>query len=273
MKKLGIIGLGNMGSAILEGVIKNKVFAPKNIYVNDIDKIKTAKLKKRGVLVCNFNTDIAGISDIIILAVKPQDIRKVLADIKFNLNRRKIVISIAAGIKTSFIEKILNNNIQVIRVMPNMPILAGSGISAISKGQFAKREALDIAFKIFSSSGDAVVVDEENMDAVTAVSGSGPAYFFFVIDAIIKSGIKLGLKKEIAAKLAIDTAFGSIKLLADSQLAPEELIKKIASKGGTTEAALKVFKSDSLEGIIFKAVTNASKRSKKLGEALSADAK
>lgn len=268
MKKLGVIGLGNMGSAILKAVIKNKVFLAKNIIVNDIEISKSSQFKRIGAILAKDNAELASGSDIIILAVKPQGIRKVLIELKPKLTSSKIIISIAAGIKASFIENIINKKIQVIRVMPNMPLLVGSGVTSVCAGRFAKKGAIDAALKIFSSSGEVLIVKESDMDIVTALSGSGPAYFYFIIDAMVNCGIKLGLKKVAARKLVLLTALGSSKLLTSSKNSPAELITKIASKGGTTEAALKVFRLRKLERIIFEAVSKASKRSKEIERGL-----
>ncbi len=269
MKKLGIIGLGNMGSAILDGVLRKKIFKPGSIYVNDIDKKKILKYQRLSVKALNYNSDIANSSDIIILAMKPQDIKSVLSKIRPYLNRTKVLISIAAGITTSFIEKNIGTNIKVVRVMPNMPFLVGEGMSVLAKGKYADQKALKTAENIFMSSGKTLILSENKIDAVTALSGSGPAYIFLMVNACIKAAIKLGLNRSDATKLAVMTAGGSAKLLIDSGLDPQFLIEKIASKGGTTEAALKVFNSSSFDDIVFNALKAASVRSRELGKILS----
>ncbi len=208
------------------------------------------------------NITVARRSDIIILAVKPQDIGEVLKEIKPYV-KEKLIISIAAGVTTFSIEKALPGA-RVIRVMPNMPAMVGKGISAISCGRFATRRDLKITFRIFSNLGEIIEVKEKMMDAVTAVSGSGPAYYFLFTYLLAKAAEASGLKKSIALKLARATFIGAAEVIRSRKLSMEELVKKVASKGGTTEAALKVFKQEKLEAIIKKAVKHAAHRSNNL---------
>ncbi len=240
---IGIIGAGNMGMAIALR-IKGKAFlSDKNKRISD-------------------NITVATRSDIIILAVKPQDIGEVLKEIKPYV-KEKLVISIAAGVTTFSIEKALPGA-RVIRVMPNMPAMVGKGISAVSRGRFSARRDLKIVFRIFSNLGEVIEVKEKMMDAVTAVSGSGPAYYFLFTHLLAKAAEASGLEKTIALKLARATFIGGAEVIKASKLSTEELVKKVASKGGTTEAALKVFKQEKLEAIIKKAVKQAAHRSKNL---------
>ena len=196
------------------------------------------------------------------MAVKPQDVVGVLEEIKPCV-KEKLIISIAAGITTLFIEKALGRT-RVIRVMPNMPAMVGKGISAISRGRFANAEDSKIASRIFLNLGEAIEVKEKTMDAVTAVSGSGPAYYFLFTYLLVKAAEANGLKKDIALKLAKATFIGAVEIMKYKNLSIGQLVKKVASKGGTTEAALKVFKKENLEAIIKKAVTQATYRSKQL---------
>ena len=240
---IGIIGAGNMGMAIASA-IKGKIFlSDKNKRISD-------------------NVTVAKRSDIIILAVKPQDIGEVLRDIKPYI-KGKLIISIAAGVTTSSIEKALGKA-RVIRVMPNMPAMVGKGISAVTSGRFAKSKDLKIAFGIFSKVGEVVEVKEKMMDVVTAVSGSGPAYYFLFTHLLAKAGEASGLEKGLAVKLAKATFIGAAETACRKDLSMEEFVKKVASKGGTTEAALKIFKSRKLESIIKQAVKAAAQRSLKL---------
>ncbi len=240
---IGIIGAGNMGSAIAAGIKGKVVLSDKNKHISD-------------------NVSLAKRSDIIVLAVKPQDMGSVLKEIK-PYAKGKLVISIAAGVTILSIEKVLGN-VRVIRVMPNMPAMAAKGISAITRGRFTKPGDLKIAFRIFSNVGEVVEVKEKMMDAVTAVSGSGPAYYFLFTYLLAKAGEAGGLPKDLALKLSRAVFIGSAELVKSKDVSMEELVKKVASKGGTTEAALKVFKQKKLEAIIKKAVSAAAKRSNNL---------
>lgn len=241
---ISIIGAGNMGRAIASG-IKAKVFFS--------DKFKRI----------SDNVTAAKRSDIIILAVKPQDIAGVLKEIRPYV-KNKLIISIAAGISTGSIEKALGK-VRVIRVMPNMPAMVGKGISAISRGKFAKPADLKIASGIFAALGEVVRVKEKMMDAVTAVSGSGPAYYFLFTHFLAEAAKAQGLEKGLALKLARAAFIGAAEVASrNKNISMEEFVKKVASKGGTTEAALKVFKDKKLELTIKKAVAGAAHRSKKL---------
>jgi len=240
---IGIIGAGNMGSAIAFGIKGKVLLSDKNRRISD-------------------NITVAKRSDIIILAIKPQDIGEVLKEIRPYV-KEKLIISIAAGITTSSIEKALPGT-RVIRVMPNMPAMAGKGISAISCGRFAKKGDLKTVSMIFLNLGEVIEVKEKTMDAVTAVSGSGPAYYFLFTYLLAKAAEASGLQKDIAVRLARATFIGAAEVIKLKDLSMEDLVKKVASKGGTTEAALKVFKQEKLEAIIKKAVRSASQKSSNL---------
>jgi len=240
---IGIIGVGNMGMAIASRIKGKALLSDKNKRIGD-------------------NINVAKRANIIILAVKPQDMGEVLKEIKPYVEG-KLVISIAAGVTTLFIEKVLGR-VRVIRVMPNMPAVVRKGISAISRGRFAKAEDFKIADRIFSNLGEVVEVKEKMMDAVTAVSGSGPAYYFLFTYLLAKAGEASGLQKDLALKLAKATFIGAAEVIKSKNLSIEDLVKKVASKGGTTEAALKVFKQEKLEAILKKAVKHAAYRSSKL---------
>ncbi|MDO8603463.1 MAG: pyrroline-5-carboxylate reductase [Candidatus Omnitrophota bacterium] len=241
---ISIIGAGNMGMAIASG-IKTKVFFS--------DKFKRI----------SDNVTAAKRSNVIILAVKPQDMGGVLKEIKPYV-KNKLIISIAAGVPVLFIEKILSKA-RVVRVMPNMPAMVGKGISAVSRGRFAKAGDLKITSDIFRNLGEVVEVKEKMMDAVTAVSGSGPAYYFLFTHLLAKAAHAQGLEKGLALKLARAVFVGAAEVASrNKNLSMEEFVKKVASRGGTTEAALRAFKQEKLEAVIKKAVKSAARRSKQL---------
>lgn len=244
-----------MGAAIASAM-------KERVLISDQDASKLRGVKRKNISIARNNIDLARQSNIIILAVKPQDIKAVMEEIR-PYAKEKLVISIAAGITTLFIEKVLGK-VRVIRVMPNMPAMAGKGISAVSRGRFTSREDLKTAVRIFSGIGETVEVKEKMMDAVTALSGSGPAYYFLFTHLLARAGEAKGLKKELARKLARATFIGAAEIIKSKNLSMEELIKKVASKGGTTEAGLKAFKEKKLEAVIKKAVNAAACRSKQL---------
>lgn len=254
---LGIIGAGNMGRAIASRVNKK-------ILVSDIDPSKLDFRKNRQILIARDNIDLTKRSKVIILAVKPQDIIEVLKEI-WPYIKGKLIISIAAGVETRSIEKILKGA-RVIRVMPNMPALVGKGISAITRGRFAGKKDMDAARRIFVNVGEIVEVKEGLMDAVTALSGSGPAYYFLFTDILKRAGQAIGLEEGLAEKLAVATFIGAANTAEAAGIPMQDFIKKVASKGGTTEAALRTFKQKGLERIVKQAVSSASKMSRALSK-------
>jgi len=266
MKKVGIIGCGNMGKVLIDGLVN--FVGRKNIFCFDIDEKKVLEVKnKYKVNILSSNKDLVLNSDFIILAVKPQQIKEVLEKVKNFIDDKKVVISLAAGIKIEFLEKFLKQK-QIVRVMPNLPLKVGLGISAICKNKFCKKESYEFAKKIFSIKGEVVEIKERFFDLITAVSGSGPAYIFYISEIIQKVGIKLGLPKKFVPQLVNLTILGAAKMLNEEKIAAEELKKAVASKGGTTEQALSVFEKYKIEKIFYKAIKKAYIRAKQLSELL-----
>ena len=251
---IGIIGAGNMGKAIALR-IKQRIF------ISDVDPAKLRSLKKdRRILLAEDNVSLAKHSKVIILAVKPQHITGVLEKIAPYV-KAKLIISIAAGVKTTLIEKILGSRAKVIRVMPNMGVLVGKGIATITAGRFAGKKDLATARRIFLNLGEVVEVKERFLDAVTAVSGSGPAYYFLFTDILRKAARSCGLERNLAARLTMTTFIGAAGCASATNISMQDLVKKVASKGGTTEAALKIFKQKGLERIVKQAVKAAYNKS------------
>ncbi|MFH0763761.1 MAG: pyrroline-5-carboxylate reductase [Candidatus Omnitrophota bacterium] len=264
-KKIGIIGCGNMGEAILSrlsGIPEKST----SIMAGELDSARRDYIRNKYKIIVEIdNNAIVKYSDVIILAVKPKDFDNILKnEICCGVSKKKLLVSIAAGITTKYIESIVGKDIPVVRVMPNMPAIIGEGISCVAPGSAATRDDIKLAKEIFSAIGDVVEVDEKHIDAVTAISGSGPAYFFYLIEALIEAAEKLGLDEKTAKKLVLKTAVGSAKLLEALKEEPRELRKRVTSKGGTTEAALKVFEKKIVKSIIHDAVQAAHKRSKEL---------
>ena len=265
MKKIGIIGCGRMGEAILNGIVKQKGVSPKDIFVSDVDSARLNRIKRVYGCDATFNNSkVAKMSDLIIMAVKPQDMISALGSISACLNRKKLVVSIAAGVTIKKISSVIGGDVPVARVMPNMPALVRKSFSAFSFSKKADKGLMRFAKAVFSSIGDVAEVREKDMDAITAISGSGPAYFFYLVEILIKSGIKLGLTPETAKRAAVKTALGSVELLNKFNQDASILRKMATSKGGTTEAAFKVFGKERLNAIIEKGVRAARDRSKEL---------
>ncbi len=262
--KVGVLGCGNMGSGIVRGLV-DRSFYPQNLYVYDADPKKVSGLKREmSVRAAKSARHAASLCDVVILAVKPQVIGSVLHEIGLAMPRTTLVISVAAGVRLETIQKAFKEKVPVVRVMPNMPALVGEGMSAYCLGSHAGPSHQKITEAILGAIGEAVQVKEGLMDLVTALSGSGPAYFFLLAEKMIESACALGMKADIAKKLVYQTAVGSAAVLKRTQEDPEVLIERVASKGGTTEAALKVFRQKGLGKVVSDAIEAARERSKEL---------
>jgi len=267
VSKIGFIGGGNMAEALIKGMVSAKVYPPENIIAGDIRAERLEYLKEQYAVGTEAdNAAVARSVEVLILSVKPQNMTDALESIKDAVKTDTLVISIAAGIKVSKIADALGD-IAIVRVMPNTPALISEGASALFANERAKAK-LDKAMSIFSAVGKAVVVEDEGLiDAVTAVSGSGPAYYFLLMEEMIKAAGKLGLPDETAKELVLQTAKGAALLAAQRDKqgeTPAQLRQKVTSPGGTTEAALKIFSEGQLGEIISRGIERACQRSKEL---------
>jgi pyrroline-5-carboxylate reductase len=256
-----------MGTAIVRGLVAAKVVAPQDITAIDVDKSQLEKVAADpGVNVAADLETLAGASDTIILAVKPQSMGDLLRDLPRYVKPSHLTISIAAGISTGFIEERLGAETRVVRVMPNTPAMVGAGATALCRGARATDDDMEFAVHLFSAIGTTVVFDEEQMHAATALSASGPAYFFYLVEKLTKASVEQGLPAEEAAKLACQTLYGTARLLNETGAAPDDPRARVTSKGGTTQAAVAVFDAEGLDKIISQAVAAAVARSKELGK-------
>ena len=262
-KCIGFIGVGVMGSSIIKSLLMKSITSDQ-ICIADKSPEKLEQLKSQYQVEVKEIAAIGTSCNVIFLAVKPQDLADVLNELKQTIQPETVVISIAAGKTIKFIEDQLQTNNPVIRAMPNTPAQIGKGISAIAASAKVSSDELKIATELFSTTGEVVVVTEDKIDAVTALSGSGPAYFFYFIEAMVKAGVELGLTDEIATKLAIETISGSAAMLKESNLDAATLRKNVTSPKGTTAAALEVFSNSDLENIILKAMSAAKNRAQEL---------
>jgi pyrroline-5-carboxylate reductase len=266
-KKIGIIGCGNMGEAILTR-LSTVVEKSAALMVSEQDAKRRDYIQSKYKMIVEIdNNVVVKYCDVIILAVKPKDFDSVLKqEVCCGLSDKKLLISIAAGITTKYIEKAVGSDIPVIRAMPNMAAVIGEAVTSLSRGTSVSDKNMELAKEIFSLIGDVVELDEKLVDSVTAISGSGPAYFFYIIEALVESARSLGITEPTASKLVLKTALGSAKLLDALKDDPANLRKKVTSKGGTTEAAINIFEKKKLKKIIDDAVQAAEKRSKELSK-------
>lgn len=264
-KTVAFIGAGNMGEALVRGLLSTKAVSPSRIIMTDVRAERREFFAKTfGVRALNDNAEAVKAADIVLLAVKPQQMGEVLAGCKPAMSASKLVVSIAAGVTTGRIERALGGKTRVVRVMPNTPAIVGAGAAALAKGVHATDDDLATAESILGAVGISVRVEEKFIDAVTALSGSGPAYVFYVTEAMIKAGVAAGLEEALAKKLAIQTVYGAGKLLVESGEEPESLRRKVTSPGGTSEAALQVMSERKLEEIFAESIKAAEKRSREL---------
>jgi len=265
--RIGFIGSGNMAEALIKGIITAEVYAPADVFISDIRAERLKSLaKKYSVTPVQSNAELAANVETLVLSIKPQNLTDALNSIQGAAKKNSLVISIVAGKRVAGIAAVLGD-VAIVRVMPNTPALIGQGASALFANRRAE-PALEKAKSIFSSVGKVVVVDDEDLlDAVTAVSGSGPAYFFLLMEEMIKVGIELGLSEEIAKELVLQTAKGAGMLAVEADKSgegPAVLRQKVTSPGGTTEAALKILAEAKFGSLIAAAVRKARERSQQL---------
>ena len=262
-KRIAILGCGNMGEALLKGLVSRKLLTRSHIIVSDNRDSRLRFIKKTyRVRVTASNVKAANSSDIIILAIKPKDMGAVLSEIAQAI-KAKLVISNVAGIATDFIKRKTGAS-RVVRVMPNTPALIGFAMTAIAASKRSKKSDIKIAESIYGCVGETILLNEKDIDAVTAVSGSGPAYFFLLMEAMVDAAQSLGIKRQVALKLVTQTAFGSSLLQYSLAGEPAVLRKNVTSKGGTTEAAIKIFKKKGFGQTVKVALKAAAKKSKQL---------
>jgi len=263
--ELGVIGAGNMAEALLRGALGANVIDHNTVVASDPSfKRRQLFTSELGLTTVTDNAVPAGCRRVL-LAVKPQAMPEVLEGIAAAVSDEATVISIAAGIRTGFIHERLGRRGRIVRVMPNTPMLVGAGLSALSKGPGANDGDLAWAERLFAACGRTVRVAEPLIDVVTAVSGSGPAYFFYLIEAMIEAAAAEGMDRETAAELAIQTCIGAGRLLIETGEAPKILREKVTSPGGTTQAAIESLEAAGVHQALADAVRRAAERSRELG--------
>ncbi|HEY6458883.1 MAG TPA: pyrroline-5-carboxylate reductase [Polyangiaceae bacterium] len=270
-KRLGFLGAGNMAAALIKGLLHGKVLPADQVTASDVKAERLEHLHAaHGIRTTTDNHALLRESDVVVLAVKPQAIDKVLSEIGGDVRPEQLVVSVAAGVPIEALEGRLPKGSRVVRAMPNTPAMVQAGATAIAGGAHAKPDDLRIAKELFEAVGRVVVLDEVLLDAVTGLSGSGPAYIMLVIEALADGGVKVGLHRDTALLLAAQTVYGSAALQLETGEHPGRLKDMVTSPGGTAIAGLHTLESGALRKTLIDAVEAATKRSIELGEQMAA---
>jgi pyrroline-5-carboxylate reductase len=265
MADLAVLGGGKMGEALVAGLLASGWRSADDIVVTGRREERLAEMaKKYGVEVTTDNSAAVAGANLVVLAVKPQDIEALLGEISAQVGSEQTILSVVAAIPTSFIEQHLSSSVPVVRAMPNTPSVVHEGMAGIAAGKHAEERHVALAREVLEHVGRVVVVAENYLDAVTAISGSGPAYFALLAEAMIEAGILLGLSREISTDLVVQTMLGSAKLLRDEKMHPVELREMVTSPGGTTIRAIRVLEQSGVRAAFLNAIQAAMERSQEL---------
>lgn len=265
--KIGFLGAGKMATALAKGFIQAGLVPPAQIIASDVNEAAAVGFAKEvGATTTAFNPDVAGFATVLILAVKPDQVKGVLSEIRDHFTETHLLISIAAGVTLAQLETGLGTSARIVRVMPNTPALVGASASAFAKGKSALPSDTELTEKLLSSVGAAFQVKETLLDAVTGLSGSGPAYVYLFIEALSDGGVAAGLPRDIATKLAAQTVLGAAKMVLETGLHPGTLKDMVTSPGGTTIEGLHELEKGKLRGTVMSAVLAAAEKSRKLGQ-------
>lgn len=272
-KKIGFIGSGNMGEALISGLVLSKATRPENIICSDIAEDILEEIKKKyNIATTTNNIEVVEKSEIIVYATKPQILGSVLKETAPALDKSKLIISIAAGVPLAAIAAGLGKELRLIRSMPNICAFVKESATAIAAGEFILEGDVELARAIFDSVGKTVFIQENVlMDAFTGLSGSGPAYIFIIVDALADAGVKMGLSRKDSLFLSTQTVLGAARLLMESKEHPGKLKDRVASPGGTAIAGIHTLEQGGLRTTLINAVESATKRSKKLGKMMVKD--
>lgn len=264
-KKITFIGAGNMAEALARGLIRSDAADAANMTASDPDPGRCAYFENNlNVKTLNDNNEAAKRAEVLVLAVKPQTLPEVISGLLPESMADRLIISIVAGVTLAHLVELTGNRARLVRAMPNMPAFAGAGATVFSRGELATRDDMELARHLFAASGLAMELDEIHLNAVTALSGSGPAYVFYLTEAMARAGVELGLPESAAVELAVATVAGAGALLRETGTSPAELRTRVTSRGGTTAAAVSVFDERGLRDIVSKAMAAASRRAEEL---------
>lgn len=264
-KKIGFIGAGNMATAIINGILGNHAKDASQLMVFDPDAAKAAAMKEKGVASAESGAELVKVCDIVVLAVKPQNYDEVLSGVKDSTDENKIFVTIAAGISIDYVRSGLGKNCPMVRVMPNTPLLLGKGATAMCRSENINDEDFKEVYNMFALSGQVEILPESQMNAIIAVNGSSPAYFYLFAKSMADYAESVGIDRQTALSLVCRTMEGSAEMLRSSGDTPEQLITKVCSKGGTTIEAMKVLEDRAVPQAIINAMAACTKRAEELG--------
>jgi pyrroline-5-carboxylate reductase len=263
--RVAVLGAGKMGGILLQAFLKQNLFAPDQIFATVGHAERALALSTQwGVDVSTNNIEAARKADLILIGVKPFQVPDLIAEIRPALTPAKTLVSFAASVKTRSIEDLAGMEIAVVRAMPNTPSALGAGAAALCRGRFVTPDKMELAQRLFETVGRAVVVDEKHMDAVTGLSGSGPAYVYIIIEALAEAGVKVGLPRDIATQLAAQTAFGAAKMVLETGYHPALLKDAVTTPAGCTIDGILELEEGGLRVTLIKAVMRATERAKQL---------
>lgn len=266
-EKIGVIGAGKIGSAIARGIIRAGLVNKESVMSSDVsDELRQAIARDLDIKVTPDNGALCDFAEIIILAVKPQIVDPVAREIAKKLGKSKLLVSVAAGVPLGRIETHLERGARVVRVMPNIPCVIGAGAAGFAGGGHATSADLEKVGAILNSFGIGLAVEEKYLDAVTGLSGSGPAYVFLFMEALADGGVQVGLSRDVALKLAMQTVYGAARMALEGNKHLSELKDEVTSPGGTTIAGLYAMEQNGFRGTVMKAVVSATRRSQELGK-------
>lgn len=267
-RRIGLLGAGNMAAAIIDGLLASNTVERDALRASDPTRERREALAaQHGIVTHEHNAELVAWSDLVVLAVKPQVVERVLADAGTAFRPNTLLVSVAAGVPTSALEARVPESVRVVRAMPNTPALVRAGATAVAAGSRATAEDLELTRTLFDAVGRTVTLDEHLLDAVTGLSGSGPAYVMLMIDALSDAGVKVGLSRDTARLLATQTLYGSAKLVLDTGRHPAELKDMVTSPGGTTIRGVAALEAGGLRAALIDAVDRATERSAELGRA------
>ena len=266
MYKLGVIGVGNMATAILGGIIKNNVIVPENIYLCDKHPERHENLYNKGLIQAEDECDVVANSEYVLLSIKPQGFAAMLEKIKPYCSEKNIFISIAAGISADYIKSALGYDAKVVLVMPNTPVSLGYGTSAVANVAPTSREEFETALAFFAACGQAVEIPSDKMNEVIPFNGSSPAFIYEITRIFVERAVKFGFDRETAMQLFCSTLIGASHMMTDSGIDLNQLIKMVCSKGGTTIAGLEAMAANGLENALQQGIDDCVKRAYELGK-------